>query len=77
MKITFKYNYTLLENGTVRTFSAGETVEFPSDSPMLETFKQQDGTVLTIEQETKKKQKMTASDYNLSVTKSVNKFLTR
>ena len=54
MKITFKYNYTLLESGTVRTFSAGESVDFPADSPMLETFRQQDGTVLTIEQETKK-----------------------
>ena len=54
MKITFKYNYTLLESGTVRTFKAGESVDFPADSPMLETFKQQDGTVLTIEQETKK-----------------------
>ena len=54
MKITFKYNYTLLENGTVRTFKAGESVDFPADSPMSETFKQQDGTVLTIEQETKK-----------------------
>ena len=54
MKITFKYNYTLLENGTVRTFKAGESVDFPADSPMLETFRQQDGTVLTIEQETKK-----------------------
>ena len=57
MKITFKYNYTLLSNGEIRTFKAGESQDFPADSPLMETFKQQDGTVLTIEQETKKKQK--------------------
>lgn len=57
MRITFKYNYTLLENGSVRTFKAGEVVDFPADSPMTETFRQQDGDVLTIEKETKKGKK--------------------
>lgn len=54
MRITFKYNYTLLENGNVRTFKAGESVDFPADSPMSETFRQQNGDVLTIEESEKK-----------------------
>ncbi|HNX89675.1 MAG TPA: hypothetical protein PKH58_11370 [Paludibacteraceae bacterium] len=55
MKITFKYNYTLLSNGEIRTFKAGESQDFPADSPLIETFKQQDGDVLMIEKKSKKK----------------------
>ena len=57
MRITFKYNYTLLENGSIRTFKAGESADFPADSPMIETFRQQNGDVLIIHDEKKKKGK--------------------
>ena len=57
MRITFKYTYTLLENGSIRTFKAGESVDFPADSPMIETFRQQNGDVLIIHDEKKKKGK--------------------
>ena len=57
MRITFKYNYTLLENGSIRTFKAGESVDFPADSPMIVTFRQQNGDVLIIHDEKKKKGK--------------------
>ena len=57
MRITFKYNYTLLENGIIRTFKAGESVDFPADSPMIETFRIQNGDVLIIHDEKKIKGK--------------------
>lgn len=54
MRVTFKYNYTLLENGKISTFKAGESKDFPDESTIIETFRQQDGIVLTIEKEIKK-----------------------
>ena len=55
VKVTFKYDYTLLESGKITTFKAGDSQEFPDESPLLEVFNQQ-RDILTIEKQVKKKQ---------------------
>lgn len=57
-KVTFKYDYTLLNGGTITTFKAGDSQEFPDESPLLEVFNQQ-RDILTIEKQVKKQPKKT------------------
>lgn len=58
VKVTFKYDYTLLESGKITTFKAGDSQEFPDESPLLEVFNQQ-RDILTIEKQVKKQPKKT------------------
>ena len=54
VKVTFKYNYVLMDNGQITTFKAGESVDFPDESKHLETFRNQPDVVV-IEKKKKKK----------------------
>ena len=58
VKVTFKYDYTLLESGKITTFRAGDSKEFPDESPLLEVFNQQKD-ILTIEKQVTKQPKKT------------------
>lgn len=55
MKVLFKYNYTLVDDGAVRVFKSGEVVTFPDDSKHLITFRSQPDIVTFLVSERKKK----------------------
>lgn len=56
VKVTFNYDYTLIDDGKIITFKAGNSKEFPDESKHLATFRNQTD-VVTIEEIKKKKRK--------------------
>ena len=54
VKVTFRYKYVLIDDGQIKTFNAGDSVEFPAESKHLETFRNQPDVVV-IEKKKKKK----------------------
>ena len=56
VKVTFNYDYTLIDDGKIITFKSGDSKEFPDESKHLATFRNQTD-VVTIEEIKKNKRK--------------------